>query len=135
MGLSAVLRKAVAVADRVTGGTDGVQVTVQHRAVPQSGGVPVVSAYGHWDRTAVTPVARTGVWSDTSRLVQASDGREVTTIGSLTLLASVAVHELDAFTLPDGSTPPIARVERVQDAAGVVMVTVHFGGATGRGIE
>lgn len=136
MGLGSVVRAAVGVAHRVTGGRDGVQVSVAHRAVPRNAaGAPVVSAYGAWDRAAVTPVTRTGLWSSTSRLVQTAEGTEVTTIGSLSLLDGADVHERDAITLPDGRTPPIAKVDRVRDASGVVMVTVHFGGATGRGIE
>lgn len=135
MGLSTIVRLAVSIGDRLTGGADGLQVTVSHKAVPQSGGVPVVDGYGAWDRDAVTAIERTGFWRAESRLVQGANGQEQSVVGRLVFLSGVVVHELDAITLPDGRTPPIARVDRCHDANGLYLTTVWFGATPARGVD
>lgn len=129
MGLGSIARLAVSIADRITGGGDGIQVTVSHKAAPRDGttGAPVVDGYGDWDRDAVTAVERLGIWRAESRLVQGPAGQEQSTLGKLVFLGAVDVHEADAITLPDGRTPPIAKVDRQYDATGLYLTTVWFG--------
>lgn len=134
MGLSTILRSAVSIADRVTGGAEGVQVAVTHVPVRREAGAPVVDAYGTPTRDTAATATRTGLWSSRTRLVQSPQGQVLSTLGTLTFLGSVDVHELDAITLPDGRTPAIAEVRTTWDAAGVVMTQVVFGATTARGL-
>lgn len=135
MGLSTILRSAVSIADRITAGAEGVQVDVTHVPVRRTAtGAPVVDTYGIPDRDTAATATRAGLWSSRSRLVQSPQGQVLTTLGTLTFLGSVDVHELDAITLPDGRTPAIAEVRTTWDAVGVVMTQVIFGASTARGL-
>lgn len=135
MGLSTLLRAAVGIADRITGGAEGVQVDVTHVPVRRdAAGAPVVDAYGTPTRDTAATATRTGLWSSRTRLVQSPQGQVLSTLGTLTFLGSVDVHDLDAITLPDGRTPAIAEVRTTWDAAGVVMTQVVFGATTARGL-
>jgi hypothetical protein len=122
MGLADTVRAAVAVADRVTGGTGGLQVTVTHKAWS--------SQDGDGKPTYAAGVSRSGVLVYETKAIRGVDGHERQSIANLTFIGNVAVDIRDQITLPDGKTPVILRVSAPADSgtAGAVFITqVWFG--------
>jgi hypothetical protein len=66
----------------------------------------------------VTPV--TALVEAKSRLVRASDGREVLATTKVTILHGITLSVLDRITLPDGRQPPLITVEGLVDPGAAV---------------
>jgi hypothetical protein len=128
MGLATMVRSAVATANRLTGGTDGLQVSVTH----QPAGTP--DTYGA--HTPGTAVSRTALYEAKARTFQGPDGRERIALGVVTFLdGGAAIGEFDVLTLADGSVPPILAVEGLRDDTGLFVTQVWLGASPSRGMQ
>lgn len=104
MGLDAIVRSAVATANRVTG---SLQCSVSHEAYASQ------NSYG--EPTYSAAVTRTAVVDYKPRMVTDQNGQEVLSATTLTLLGDVTVTNRDRFTLPGGLTAPVLSFGGVMD--------------------
>lgn len=110
MGLGGLVRKAVALADVLTGGADGLQATVSHYAwlSQDETGKP----------TYRTAVARTALVTYETRQVRLLGGTVVQTRATILFPRPVVIDERDKILLPDGTTGPIyMRADGVADVS------------------
>lgn len=105
MGLASVVRKGVAVANRVT---QDLQPEVKHEVfVSQTGfGVP----------TFKSAITRRAIVEPRQRLIRMPDGSERWTQHQVTFLGNVAIDARDRLTLPGGKTGPILEIKGFADA-------------------
>ena len=117
MGLGAIVRKAVAIADKQTGGTDGLQCSVTHEAWTG------LNAYAK--PTYASGVTRSAIveWTGASgrpMLVRSTTGQDVVVRARVTFLRPIKangsdnrvepIDPRDRLTLPDGSIGPILSI-------------------------
>lgn len=117
MGLGSILRSGVAIADSVTGGTDGVQVSITHRAW--------TGRDGYNKPTYGSSVTRKAVMKSVQRMIRTTGGQEVQARAALTFLAPITangasgrrepIDPRDLITLPDGTTGPILDIQGTVD--------------------
>lgn len=107
MGLGTIVRRAVAIADRITGGDDGVQVDVSHHVATGQ------SVDG--TRTFATAVTVSALLEDSQRRFVSPTGNEQVSRGKLTILVDITVTRDDEFTLPDGYRAQVLMVQRLVD--------------------
>ena len=107
MGLGSIVRRAVAIADRVTGGADGVQVQVTHHV---KNGQAVDGT-----KTFATGVAVMALLEDSQRRFVSPTGNEQVARGVLTFLSDITVARDDEFTMPDGYRAPVLLVQGLTD--------------------
>lgn len=115
MALDSLIRRGVAVADRLTA---SLQPDVTHEAWTGQDG------YGA--ATYAAGVARAAIIEQKQRLHRTSNGREVVTKAKITILRPITpngaagrtepIDVRDRFTLPDGSTGPIVDIGGFTDA-------------------
>jgi hypothetical protein len=117
MGLGSVIRNAVANVDAITGGEDGLQVSITHRAW---------TARDKYNKpTYASAVTRKAVMKSLQRMIRTTGGQEVLARASLTFLTPITangaegrrepVDPRDLITLPDGTTGPILDVTGTVD--------------------
>lgn len=99
MGFGGLVRKAVALADVLTAGTDGLQASVSHYAwlSQDETGKP----------TYRTAVARAAIVTYETRQARDSGGMVVQTRATVLFPRPVAVDLRDKIVLPDGTTGPL----------------------------
>lgn len=107
MGLSAIVRNVVKVADTVT---KDLQADISHYPFQSRNGYGVPT-YGS---ATVRPVIIS--YKQTKRL--RDDGVEVVSRMKVMIIANVAVGMHDKITFPDGSTAPILDIESMLDGDG-----------------
>lgn len=70
-----------------------------------------------------------GYWQQSGETITTVTGEETNSVSIAYLRGGVDVDVDSRVTLPDGSTPPILKVEEYDDGDGDAYVTVvHFGG-------
>jgi hypothetical protein len=104
MGLAAIVRKGVAIANSVT---NDLQVDVTHEAF--SG----VGTYG--EPTFSAAVTRSALVEIEPKMVRTAAGDEAVSRATISIIGDVTVNNRDRFTLPDGSTGPILNVSGFLD--------------------
>ncbi len=108
MGLGSILRSAIATANSITGGTDGLQVDVTVEAFD--------SYDGYGKPTYGSSETISCVLEQKTRFMRAPGGQEVVSKHCLTFVQPVEIGPKDRITLPDGSTGPILDIEGVMDS-------------------
>ena len=84
------------------------------------------TAYGSPAWSTVTRRYRARITFSASE-TRDSNGNRVTANSVLWMASTGTIRPTDRVTLPDGSTPPIIRVERVTDEIGVHHTKVYLG--------
>lgn len=114
MDLSALVRKAAQIADRLSA---SLQVAVQIE--------PFLSLDEHVRPTYAAPVSPTptAVVTETTRTFAQTNGDVVVATAKLTFPRNQAVNVKDRVTLPDGSFGPVLSVKKPLDPAGGGYIT------------
>jgi len=104
MGLDAVIRNAVALADKVTA---SLQVDVVHE--------PFDSVDSYNKPSYLDPVKRKAIVEHTTRVVHSIHGEELLATSKVTFLRNVVIRVRDRVTLPDGSIVFVQATRMVVD--------------------
>jgi hypothetical protein len=109
MGLADIVRAGVATANKITGGSAGLQVPVTHEAW--------IGQDGYAAKLYAAPVTRTALVEEGARPRRTSTGEVLLTRAHITFLAPIEangaagrlepIDPRDRFTLPSGVTGPI----------------------------
>lgn len=99
MGFGGLVRKAVALADTLTGGEDGLQADVVHYAY--------LSQDSKGKRTFRAAVTRAALVSYERKQVRGPGDTTIEVRATVLFPRPVAVDERDKILLPDGTTGPI----------------------------
>lgn len=99
MGFGGLVRKAVALADTMTGGSDGLQATVSHYAW--------LSQDETGKSTYKAAVARDAIVTYETRQVRGEGGTVVQTRATVLFPRPVDLDLRDKLVLPDGTTGPL----------------------------
>lgn len=104
MGLDALVRAAVAMADGIT---SSLQASVAHEAY--------MSQDGFGKPTYAAAVSRRAIVDLTEKPIRTTEGKERLSTARLTFPRPVAVDLRDRFLLPDGRTAPVLTIGGVAD--------------------
>jgi hypothetical protein len=109
MGYDSTIRAGVALAYSYTASLQ-TTITIERWGGQDNLGTPLYGA----------PTAIRALVEAATRLVKASDGREVMASTKLTILQPITLSVLDRVTLPDGRRPPLLTVQGLVDPGAAV---------------